>query len=319
MPSTIIDFHVHAFPDAAQSIAGRLPAPLRQRLNQLPLEMLRRRGRIWTRTISHTFHSAQTYLRHLPDPIRDGLDEIVGLAPLPNLLFESTVRDLLEEMEINEVDRALLVADPDWSPNDFVLNASQADSRLMAAVGVPPGDPAAVRLLEQLSERGARALRINPTTDHEEPDSPRYRTLIGAAAELGLPVILHTGTAHPHLFLKAQASSDAGRFSAWFADFPKARFVLAHMNGHQPEAAIDLALEHPNVYVDTSWQPAEVIGEAVRRMGAERILFATDWPILGDNLAVGLARVQDAVSTDLITPDQARLILGENAKILLGL
>lgn len=319
MSSTIIDFHVHAFPDAAQSLAGCLPDPLKGVLNHLPLDPFRRQARIWTRSLSHRFHQAQTYLRHLPDPLRDGLDEIVGLAPLPNLLFESTVRDLLEEMEVNEVDRALLIADPEWSPNEFVLRSIESDPRLIAVVSVAPKDPNVARALESLVARGARALRIHPAADREEPESPHYRNLIGAATELGLPIILITGTEHPHLFLKGHAGTDAGRFAPWLTEFPGTRFVLAHMNGHQPDTAIDLALEHSNTYLDTSWQPVEVVGEAVRRMGAERILFATDWPILGDNLAVGLTRIRDGVSADLITAAQARRILGENASELLRL
>lgn len=320
MPSTIIDFHVHAFPDATPFLSGRLPDPLKEAFSRiLPLGPIRRQARNWTKSISHSFHHLQTFLRYLPDPIREGMDELAGLVPLPHLLFESTLRDLLEEMDLHGVNQALVIADPGWSSSDLILKSSESEPRLMAAVSIPPRDPKGLLRLESFVARGARALSIHPSADHEEPGSPCYRNLIAAASELGIPVILHSGTSHPHLVLRSMAGSDARTFQPWFREFPKARFVLAHMNGHDPDGAIDLAVENPNVYVDISGQPTEVIGEAVRGMGAERVLFASDWPILGDNLAVGLERIRDGVEAELLTPDQARRILGENARELLGL
>lgn len=60
------------------------------------------------------------------------------------------------------------------------------------------------------------------------------------------------------------------------------------MNLHEPERAIGLAERFSNVLLDTSWQPGEVIAEACRRVGAAKILFASDWPLLGDNHRVGI-------------------------------
>jgi predicted TIM-barrel fold metal-dependent hydrolase len=91
------------------------------------------------------------------------------------------------------------------------------------------------------------------------------------------------------------------------------------MNYHDPLAALDLAEEHANVRVDTSWQPTEIIGEAVRRLGAEKVLFGTDWPLMGQNIAVGLARVRDCVATGMFTQADADLVLGGNAARLLRL
>src|SRR6185503_9616178 len=91
------------------------------------------------------------------------------------------------------------------------------------------------------------------------------------------------------------AYSRAPAYEPLIRDFPRVRFVLAHMNFFHPEEAIDLAARHENVLLDTSWQPAGVIRRAFRRLGETRLLFGSDWPFLGSNLAGALEIVADGV------------------------
>jgi predicted TIM-barrel fold metal-dependent hydrolase len=186
-------------------------------------------------------------------------------------------------------------------------------------VFVPSGTAKPGDALKEYADRGAVAVKIHPAADGEGVDSPRYKTLIRSASEVGLPVILHTGCFHSHALYKDPAQGQAQRFSEWFETYKDVRFVLAHMNFHEPNVAFDLMEEHANLYADTSWQPAEVVGEAVRRVGAERVLFGTDWPFVGNNLDVGLARVRDCIESGVMTEEQSKLILGENAAKLFGI
>jgi predicted TIM-barrel fold metal-dependent hydrolase len=266
-----------------------------------------------------SLHKTQTILRYLPEPARRALDEVSGLAPIPTLLVESTVSDLTEAMDEASVDRALVIAHPPFISNEFVLEHCAEDSRLLPVVNVPSGTSKPGNVLRGYVTKGAVALKIHPAADGEGADSPRYRALLKVADELGLPVILHTGCIHTHLFYKDPDQGQAQRYAPWFENYKNVRFVLAHMNFHDPNIAFDLMEEHANLYTDTSWQPAETIGEAVRRVGAERILFGTDWPFVGNNLTVGLARVRDCVESGTLTEEQASMILGENSTKLFNL
>jgi predicted TIM-barrel fold metal-dependent hydrolase len=89
------------------------------------------------------------------------------------------------------------------------------------------------------------------------------------------------------------------------------------MNMHEPEVALDLAQEFENIHVDTSWQPAEVIIEAVRRIGSERIFFGSDWPLLGDNQSVALERLAEASASGCISNEDIARIQGGNLVALL--
>ena len=62
-----------------------------------------------------------------------------------------------------------------------------------------------------------------------------------------------------------------------------------------------------------------MIGEAVRRLGPEKVLFGSDWPLMGNNLTVGLRRIQSSVEGGLISEEDAALIRGANARRLFGI
>jgi predicted TIM-barrel fold metal-dependent hydrolase len=139
------------------------------------------------------------------------------------------------------------------------------------------------------------------------------------AQSKSLPVILHTGCIQNRVFYKNPSLGKVEIFEPWFEAYRRIRFVLAHMNFHEPEKALQLGELHSNILVDTSWQPAEIIGEAVRRLGADRVLFGTDWPFVGGNLAVGKKRIEEGVTGGVYSQDDADKILGGNAlKLLLG-
>jgi predicted TIM-barrel fold metal-dependent hydrolase len=305
MSKLVIDSHAHAFPDRLKPLA---PESVR-----FPLFELRKRARQWLKPLSSSLHKAQTALRHLPEPARRLLDELSGIVPLPTLIFESTAEDLAESLDRACVDRVLVIAHPPLATNEFVLEACAKDPRLLPVANIPASEPEPAAKLREYAERGAVALKIHPAADGEGPDSPRYAELLKTAEELGLPVIVHTGCIHTHLLYKDPEQGRAQAFEPWFKAHPELRFVLAHMNFHDPAVAMDLMETYPNVYADTSWQPAEVIGEAVRRVGADRVLFGTDWPIVGDNQSVGLERIRDCVESGLITEEQAGQIRGLNA------
>ena len=65
-------------------------------------------------------------------------------------------------------------------------------------------------------------------------------------------------------------------------------------------------------------QVTETIAEAVRRIGAARVIFGSDWPILGNNQRFGLHRIRDAVASQMFSEDDAEKILGRNAEALLA-
>lgn len=322
--SQVIDFHAHVFPDAVGTIAKRIGVgPLAPYVSEDSIQFLKKQARFWLKPITHTLHQAQTVLRHFPETTRRSVDELSGLAPLANLLIESTPKDLIDAMDANRVDRAVIIAQPPYSPNEFVLKLlKDFPERFIVAVNLSRSEKTTPKKsadgLKKYAKNGAKILKIHASADGEKIESERYEALLETAAELNLPVIIHTGCIHSSLLYRSPKNGQAENYIPWFKKYTKTKFVLAHMNYHDPDVAMDLAEQFENIYLDTSWQPSEIIGEAVRRIGAERIVFASDWPIVGDNMEVGISRIQDAVDTGILKDSEAEKILGLNALALLG-
>ncbi len=306
----IVDFNSHVFP------------ALFKGFEIIPIDKVNRfreSARQWLRPISNSIHGSQTMLRYLPQFARDQLDGLSAILPLPGLMVESTPGDLFSAMDAAQVDYSVVIAQQPWVPNDFILELAAEHPRLIPVVNIPKGTAKPGQALKAYVQKGARALKIHPSMDNEDVNSPRYRALLRAADDLALPVIVHTGCIHSKLLYRNPRQGKAENFVKWYESFPQVRFVLAHMNFHEPNIALDLCEEFSNLYVDTSWQPTEVIAEATRRIGADRVLFGTDWPFVGNNLNLGRSRIQNGIETGLLNEEQGRLILGENAAKLLHL
>jgi hypothetical protein len=139
----------------------------------------------------------------------------------------------------------------------------------------------------------------------------RLDPLMQRAAELEIPV-LH------HAWYKADGQAGNESTAAEVADLarrhPKVPIIMAHLGGVRWRGVLDIK-PYSNVLVDTSGsQPvAGLVEYAVAQLGAERVVFGSDWPLR--NYAVQKARVSGAQ----ISERAKACILGENAARLLRL
>lgn len=300
----IIDFHAHAIPNAP--LEGVLPASVRTM------------ARFWSRPLSRAFHDVQPWMRFLPDLGRVALEEAAGLMTAPFLFVEASIQDLEISMDRNGIEKTLLIASPPKMPNDWLLSLLENEkfsSRFVVAVNFPAGsteNPAGE--VKKYFDRGVRFLKIHPASDGATPDHESYRKQLQIASDLGMTVILHTGCMHSHLFYKNPRGGSALLYEDWYRNFPSTKFFLAHMNMDQPAVAMDLAEKYPNLLLETSWQPSETIAEAVRRIGADRIFLGSDWPFLGNNQKIAIQRVKAAVHSQMISEEDGKKILGQNAR-----
>lgn len=137
----------------------------------------------------------------------------------------------------------------------------------------------------------------------------RHDPLMRRAQELGIPILYHA-------WYKQTEQGENESTPAEIADlarrFPKVTIVMAHLTGDGERGVLDIA-GCPNVLIDTSGgQPeAGLVEYAVRRLGAERVIYGSDWPIRDFGVQVG--RVRSAK----ISEPQRNLILCGNAERLL--
>ena len=96
--------------------------------------------------------------------------------------------------------------------------------------------------------------------------------------------------------------------------FPRVPIVMAHLAGGGVRGVLDV-VDVPNVLIDTSGgQPeADLVEYAVRRLGAHRIVFGSDYP--GRDFGAQLGRILGA----RISEEDKELIVSGNAARVLGL
>jgi uncharacterized protein len=169
--------------------------------------------------------------------------------------------------------------------------------------------------------QGAVGIKLHPSSQRFNPDDPNLWPVYGEAESLEMPVVSHGG-----IFPVDPESSDFSRpraFARILEAFPKLRFVLAHMGWGYVDEAVAMAERFPNMHFDSSSvitgtinPPSLSDDEAValvRRFGAERILFASDWPWFHP------LRDLERIETLALSDSERRLILGENARRVMGI
>lgn len=325
----IIDAHCHVYPKLSDFIKEGLetfPLPLDADIINKPIsfieskiQMLKPKYRHYANEYLSLIHRLQTESRNLPENLLPLSDASIGLLGAGNTLFDSNVEDLFEHIETNKIDYSVIIAHPPYIPNHFVLHLANNHKNIIPFVNIPYDKAGAPQLLEHYISLGAKGLKIHAASDGGEVMSEHYLSLLEVANTHNLPVIIHTGCIHIKPVYKDPQMGHAEKFQTWFEKYPNIKFVLAHMNYHFPETAVELMQEHSNLYTDTSWQPKEVIAQTINKIGADRIMFGTDWPIIGNNINVCLERIYELEKEGLITSEESEKVLGENAKLFFKL
>ncbi len=229
--------------------------------------------------------------------------------------LRATPENLVRDMDRASVSAAVVLPVEPYTSTELVLSLCRGNPRLIAFGCVPAREKDVAAAVLRMKDRGCRGLKVHPSIQDVSPDGKYLRDVADAAARTGLPIVAHTGEVR----LKAYARPEWSRIDAYekvVREFRSARFVMAHMNLFEPDAAIEFARRHENVLLDTSWQPEGAIRRAHRVLGSTRLLFATDWPFLGARPDVATGIVARALGRQ---PAALERVLSRNAIELLRL
>ncbi|MQA74460.1 MAG: amidohydrolase family protein [Solirubrobacterales bacterium] len=216
----------------------------------------------------------------------------------------------------------------------FAAAVARHRERLVFFGGVDPRRPDALRLIERAhSEWGLAGVKIWPPAG-VYPNEPACYRVYQLCAQLGLPVVIHTGQEIGPLRSECTRPIYADQPAN---DFPELTFVLAHAGMAWWREAADIAWHHPNVYVDIAyWQSkylrspegfARELRGLISTAGKRRVIFGTDWPALRAVRRVApatwvevLRRLpEDPIGGVEFEREEIDLLLGGNAEAILGL
>jgi predicted TIM-barrel fold metal-dependent hydrolase len=152
-------------------------------------------------------------------------------------------------------------------------------------------------------ERGFMGLKLHPVSQEFELDDPKVVRLLGMAAEIDLPVLIHTGFAMERVVEPLLPTVEA---------HPELRLILGHAAMVEVLAAARAFEDHPNVLFETSVVRAKDLYELCCCVDPSRIAFGSDIPYgdLPSTLHSILAAAEAAG-----VPDRAiRGLLSENIR-----
>lgn len=192
---------------------------------------------------------------------------------------------------------------PDNSYVESAVRASQG--RLVGLCCVNPRAEGAVGLLEEHLRRGSRGLKLSPLTHQFSFASRAVAELVACCGDFAVPVYSHT-------LYNPGASTE--RFVSLARQFPAVNFILGHMGfGPADQDGLRAAMELDNFFLETSTGNTLHIAEAVRRAGAGKVIFGSEFPL-------SHPRVELAKVLVLRLPDgPTGQILGGNTRALLRL
>lgn len=281
----IIDFHTHTFPDKiAGSVIGKL-----QRLS---------RSRPFTNATNDGLRRSME---------QAGIDLSILLPVMTNAGQVHKLNDLAAR-----------------------INERWQETGLLSFGGMHPDVENYKEALNHVTELGLKGIKIHPAYQGADFDDIRYLRIIDKASELGLIVLTHAGW---DIGIPGHNYCDTKHIQRVMREVGPDRLVLAHMGGWQDWKAVGEDLAGLPLYFDASFSTGDIIPapgttrtpeeshnmnreqfiHLVRKLGTDRILFATDCP--WSDQAESLRFVRSCGFSQQELAD----ILGNNAQKLLDI
>jgi len=236
--------------------------------------------------------------------------------------------DTLEAMDEAGVDRAVLCSfpwrdpDPARESNEYILECIERwPDRFVGFCCVNPAwGAAALREAGRCLERGMRGIgELHPEPQGFHPgDSDLLRPLVDLAREADVPLMLHVNEPVGHVYVGKGGITPRAVYPLVKA-FPEVDWILSHWGGGLLfyELMPEVAEACRRVHYDSAASPflyrPEIYAFAARLAGPHRLLFGTDFPLVGYRRA--LKNFEGAG----LEEEAAREVLGGNAARLLRL
>ena len=201
--------------------------------------------------------------------------------------------------------------------NEQVREFCQGSRRLIPFCDLNPYlyNDLGYELRNKVEVEGFRGVKLYPSYQHYYLNDPRIYPLYQEAQDLGIPVLIHTGSS---LFKGARLKyADPLHLDDVATDFPDLNLVMAHSGrGFWYDRAFFLSKLHPHLFMEISGLPPSKLltyfPELARH--TDKVIFGSDWPATQQ-----IRRNMDAVARLDLPAQGVDDILGGNAAKLLKL
>ena len=240
----------------------------------------------------------------------------------------ATAEALIDAMDRAQVSRAVVMG-MGWRDrelaqevNDYIAESVvRYPDRLSGFCSVNPawGDGAATEV-ERCAAAGLRGVgELHPDTQgFDITGKACLAPVMDTARRLGLPVLVHSSEPVGHQY-PGKGRTTPGKLYRFIENFPENTIICAHWGGGLPFYAMmpEVPEVIRNVYFDMAASPflyrPEVVATVAGLVGADKVLFATDYPLIQHR------RLIRQVEESGLDSSAQEAILWGNAARLLGL
>ncbi len=163
--------------------------------------------------------------------------------------------------------------------NEFIADTVKGSEGLMTGLGsLHPDSDNMEDDFRHLKELGLKGVKIHPDFQKIPIDDERCERIYKLCSGV-MPVLLHTGDYRYDY-------SNPDRMRRILEKYPELTVIGAHFGGWSVwDEAVEKLTSYPNFYVDCSSSfyslSPEKVREIIRKYGADKVMFATDFPMWG--------------------------------------
>jgi uncharacterized protein len=242
----------------------------------------------------------------------------------PQSLYDQVeLSQLLDEMDEHGVTRAVLMDNlvkPSVTARAFVEQRPDRFSLAIGGINLLRPVPALRDLTALRNDLPVTYVAVGPSFWGDgmyPPSDAVYYPLYAKCAELELPLCINTGLPGPPIPGEAQHPIHLDRVCV---RFPELKLCMIHGADPWWDVAIRLLIKYRNLRIMTSaWSPKrlpESLLHFMRTRGKDKVIFASDWPVLRQSRVVPEALALDLPSDVLenyLYNNAAGFFFGEDA------
>jgi predicted TIM-barrel fold metal-dependent hydrolase len=269
----------------------------------------------WVR--AHMIIDFHTHI--FPDGLADRAMSVLSGNGNVGYAAPATLNGLISTMDECGVERSVVlnVVTKESQHENVLRFAKETNSdRVIAFGSVLPGSVYALEYVWKISDEGLKGIKFHPALQRKYADDEQYFPIYDLARALNLIVVFHVGFDYS---FPGELNASPESMVKIARNFPGLRIVAAHLGGlKMAEDVLEAVAKKADIYMDTAycadpWLDKGLLKEIIRKHGAERILFGSDYPWHLPSQEISLIRSLD------ISEDEKQMILGGNAERLLGM
>ncbi len=281
---------------------------------------------------SYIIVDTHTHTYQTPEKARLILQSFTSLHQMePSHLGKGTIEEVLLNMQLHHIDYTLMA---NFAPvkilhnnNLWTISMSKEHPSLIPLVSLHPDmKEDTLILLKEYIALGAKGLKFHTGAQSFIPNHKNLQNVYEYCNKISFPILFHCGLTSKVI---TERNADLDMLLPVIENYRNIPIILAHMAEGNINDVLSLSQKYKNLYFDTSivisgllcikrvhddcWQNDELVIDVIHKVGAQKIIFGSDYPF-----GSPIHDVRRFLNMN-ISDAEKKLILGENTLRIFGI